>query len=123
MFQSAIPVLHVESSRTAHEFYGGLLGFECRFAYRLDPEKADPCYQGFCREGVWIHVSSFSGDAVAGGVVYLVVDNVDRVYAELTDKGADIDLAPTDQTWGNREMYVKDSDGNCIRFIQESNNG
>ena len=31
-------------------------------------------------------------------------------------KGVTIDLAPTDQTWSNREMYVKDADGNGPRF-------
>jgi hypothetical protein len=30
-----------------------------------------------------------------------------------------IDLPPTDQTWSNREMYVKDADGNSRRFIRE----
>ena len=29
-----------------------------------------------------------------------------------------IDLEPTEQAWGNREMYVKDADRNSIRFIQ-----
>jgi len=30
-----------------------------------------------------------------------------------------IDTGPINQDWGNREMYVKDADGNCIRFTQE----
>jgi uncharacterized glyoxalase superfamily protein PhnB len=30
-----------------------------------------------------------------------------------------VDLPPTDQTWGNREMYVKDPDGNAIRFVRQ----
>ncbi len=44
---------------------------------------------------------------------------MDELHAEFVAKGVTIDLAPVDQTWGNREMYVKDADGNCIRFIQE----
>ena len=55
-----------------------------------------------------------------GGVVYLLVDDVDELYAELLQKNVRIDLEPTDQTWGNREMYVKDADGNSIRFVRES---
>jgi len=74
---------------------------------------------GLCRDDAKIHISSFSGDAVAGGVVYLEVDDVDTLHASLAEKGVVSDLEPTDQTWGNREMYVKDQDGNCIRFIQE----
>jgi hypothetical protein len=29
-----------------------------------------------------------------------------------------VDAGPTDQTWGSREMYVKDEDGNSVRFVQ-----
>jgi hypothetical protein len=28
-----------------------------------------------------------------------------------------IEVPPVDQSWGSREMYVKDGDGNCLRFI------
>jgi hypothetical protein len=41
------------------------------------------------------------------------------MYAELVAMGVPIATGPIDQTWGNREMYVKDVDGNSIRFIQE----
>jgi len=43
-----------------------------------------------------------------GGVVNLIVDDVDALHAELTAKGVGIDMGPVDQTWGTREMYVKD---------------
>ena len=79
----------------------------------------DPCYMGFSRDEARFHVSSFSGDAVAGGVVYLLVDDVDSIHKELISKGVTIDTGPINQDWGNREMYVKDADGNCIRFTQE----
>ena len=47
-----------------------------------------------------------------------MVDDVDRLHEELLRKNVAIHLEPTDQTWGNREMYVKDPDGNSIRFIR-----
>ena len=119
MFQRAIPVLHVRSSAAAEGFYCNRLGFRRQFAYRLDEAVPDPCYMGLTRDGVWLHLSSFSGDGVSGGVVYLVVDDVDELHAELVAKGVSIDLRPTDQTWGNREMYVKDPDSNSIRFVRE----
>jgi len=31
-------------------------------------------------------------------------------------KGVAIAVGPVDQTWGTREMYVRDADGNCLRF-------
>jgi uncharacterized glyoxalase superfamily protein PhnB len=118
VFKSAIPVLHVSSSAAAEEFYCSGLGFRRDFAYRIDDAKADPCYMGLTREGVSLHVSSFSGDGVSGGVVYIIVDDVDALHVELLTKGIPISLPPTEQSWGNREMYVKDTDGNSIRFVQ-----
>lgn len=117
MLKLAIPVLHVSSSAAAEDFYSKRLGFRRTFVYRIDARREDPCYMGLERDGVSLHVSSFSGDGVAGGVVFLLVQDVDALHAELVAKGVAIDLPPTDQTWGNREMYVKDPDGNSIRFV------
>jgi len=119
MLRFAIPVLHVTSSVAAEEFYCGPLGFETQFVHRPDPTKTDPCYLGVSRDGVRLHLSSFSGDGAAGGVVFLAVDDVDALHAELLSRGVAIDTAPVDQTWGNREMYVRDADRNSLRFIQE----
>ena len=117
MFKQAIPVLHISHSATAEAFYCRQLGFRVDFAYRADESQQDPCYMGVLRDGVELHMSSFSGDAVAGGVVFVFVEDVDQLHRELVDRGVAIDLPPTDQTWGNREMYVKDADGNCLRFV------
>lgn len=118
MIRLAIPVLHVSGSAAAEEFFARL-GFRTAWAYRPDESLADPCYMGVERDGVTLHLSSFPGDGVAGGVVFLRVDDVDALHAEFAARGVAIDLAPTDQTWGNREMYVRDPDGNGIRFARE----
>lgn len=120
MFKLAIPVLHVSNSAAAEDFYCNRLGFRRHFAYRVDETKPDPCYMGLARDDAWLHVSSFSGDGVSGGVVYLLVDDLDGLHEELLRKDVSIRLEPTDQTWGNREMYVNDPDGNSIRFIRPS---
>ena len=117
MFKHAIPVLHVSDSVAAMEFYCGRLGFQARFAYRPDPANPNPCYMGLDRDDVSLHLSSFSGDGVSGGLEFLLVDDLDGLHMELLAKGVPIDLEPTDQIWGNREMYVKDLDGNSLRFI------
>jgi catechol 2,3-dioxygenase-like lactoylglutathione lyase family enzyme len=105
----------VSSSIEAEDFYCNQLGFKREFAHRGDNAKPDPCYMGVSRDGV---ISSFSGDGVSGGVANLIVDNVDALHAEFVAKGVRIDLAPINQTWGAREMYIKDADGKTIRFIQ-----
>jgi uncharacterized glyoxalase superfamily protein PhnB len=114
----AIPVLHVTRSRDAEEFYCGRLGFRREFAYRVDESREDPCYMGLSRDEAWLHLSSFPGDGVSGGVIFFVVDDVDALHGELLARGVRVDLPPTDQTWGNREMYVKDADGNSLRFVR-----
>lgn len=119
MLKNAIAVLHVSSSKAAHAHYCEQLGFELMFQYRVDETRADPCFMGLKRDAASLHVSSFPGDAVAGGVVQLKVDDVDALHAEFLAKNIAIDLAPTDQTWGNREMYIKDADGNTLRFAQD----
>jgi uncharacterized glyoxalase superfamily protein PhnB len=118
LIKVAIPLLHVSNAAAAAEFFCNRLGFRQEFAHRADDTKPDPCYMGLSRDGVWIHLSSFSGDGVAGGVVNLIVENVDALHAEFAARGVRIDTGPVDQTWGTREMYVKDADGNSIRFIQ-----
>ncbi len=119
MFKLAIPLLHVSNSAAAEDFYCKRLGFRREFAHRSDNAKPDPCYMGLTRDGVWLHVSSFSGDGISGGAANLIVDDVDALHAELVAKGVRIDTGPVDQTWGTREMYVKDADGNSIRFIEQ----
>jgi catechol 2,3-dioxygenase-like lactoylglutathione lyase family enzyme len=120
MIKLAVPLVHVANSAAAVEFYCGKLGFRKEFAHKADEALADPCYWGLSRDGVWMHVSSFPGDGVAGGVVNLIVDDVDALHEEFLAKGVAIDPNhPVDQTWGTREMYLKDADGNKLRFIQQ----
>jgi len=119
MLKLAIPVLHVSNSAKVEEFYCIRLGFRREFANRPDEKKPDPCYMGISRDGVWLHLSSFSGDGVSGNVANLYVDDVDALFSEFIAKQVKIHLKPTNQSWGTREMYVKDADGNCLRFVQE----
>ncbi|MEN3333751.1 MAG: hypothetical protein V7641_3116 [Blastocatellia bacterium] len=119
MFKLAIPVLHVSSSAAAEEFYCNRLGFRQEFAYRPFGG-LDPCYMAVARDDARFHLSSFSGDGVSGVVVYLLVDDLDGLHEELLRKQVRIDTGPIDQDWGNREMYVKDADGNSIRFYSPS---
>jgi len=116
MIRRAIPVLHVTNAAKALTFYHGL-GFQLEFEHHPQGAEGDPCYMGISRDGVWLHLSSFAGDGVAGAVANLMVDSVDQLYSEFTAKHVHVDVPPVDQSWGSREMYVKDADGNCLRFI------
>ena len=94
MFKLAIPLVHVSNSSAAEAFYSDRLGFRREFAHRVDDATPDPCYMGLTRDGVWLHVSSFSRDGVPGGVVNLLVEDVDALHAEFLAKGVEIDSGP-----------------------------
>jgi uncharacterized glyoxalase superfamily protein PhnB len=71
---------------------------------------------GLARDSAILHLSSHAGDGVIGGVVYFVSDDVDALHAEFVAKNVRIHIAPVDQSWGMRELYVRDPDGNSVRF-------
>jgi catechol 2,3-dioxygenase-like lactoylglutathione lyase family enzyme len=117
MIKLAIPILHVSDPVAAEKFYCNQLGFKKTFSYCPFGE-AGPYYLGITRDDIRVHLSSFPGDGVAGNAVVLVVDNIDTLHDEFVSKKVKIDLPPTDQSWGNREMYINDADNNSIRFTQ-----
>ncbi|QDU75090.1 Glyoxalase-like domain protein [Bremerella volcania] len=118
MLLEATPVLRVTCLRDAEHFYLERLGFQNQFCYRPDPNQINPAYMGVERDGAVLHLSSFPGDGRLGGVVFITVDDVDRLHEEFVARGIPITLPPTDQSWRMREMYVKDTDQNTLRFAQ-----
>lgn len=120
MLKLAIPLLHVSDPIVAEKFYCNKLGFQKTFTYRPFGESG-PCYFGLERDGIRIHLSSFPEDGKPGSAIVLITDDVDVLYKEFNSKNTIVDLTPTDQSWGNREMYIKDPDENSIRFTQWSN--
>jgi catechol 2,3-dioxygenase-like lactoylglutathione lyase family enzyme len=110
----AIPVVHVSSAEAAAAFFRSL-GFEQQFVYRADQTQADPSYMGFTRDDAQLHVSSFAG--VSGGAVYIWVDDLDALHQEFVGKDIPI-IGPFDQTWGTRELSVRDGDHNTFCFGQ-----
>ena len=115
---ASVPLLHVASSVAAEDYYSGNLGFAKEWEYRPSGLGTEPACLGLKRDGVALHVSSFSGDGVVGSVATFYVRDVDALFDEIQASGVAIDLPPTDQTWGNREMYLRDADGNALRFTQ-----
>jgi uncharacterized glyoxalase superfamily protein PhnB len=115
MFESAIPVIRVSGSRAAEAFYCHALGFRVSASWRPDETKADPCYMTLVRDEARLQVHSFQSGAMGESAVYVFVDDVDLLYAELISKGVPVS-APLDQTWGTREIGVRDADRNIVTF-------
>jgi uncharacterized glyoxalase superfamily protein PhnB len=117
MFQTAIPVIRVSGSIAAEEFYCKGLGFTLLSSWRPDETKDDPRYMTLARDGARLHVHSFQGGTL-GATVYVFVDDVDSLYAELMSNGVSVSGPPIDQTWGTREIAVRDADRNVLTFGQ-----
>lgn len=117
-----VPILKVTNMEASLAFYGTTLGFATDFRFSLTPQ--GPHYAGISREGLQLHLSTFSGDSVVGAAVYCYVDDIDGLFAELVARGlkvpgnpeSPVEDGPVNQTWGMREFYVRDPDRNAIRF-------
>lgn len=116
MITGAIPVIAVSDSARAEDYYCRVLGFQKMFAYPPDATVPDPRYVGVARDGVWLHLQSYKPERAGMTDAFLWVADVDRLYAEITARGAVTRLPPTNQTWGTREAGVCDPDGNVIVF-------
>lgn len=115
----AIPILRCADIEASLAFYTKL-GASVLWHNRT----GGPSYVAVRWHGHELHLSSHAGDSRAGAAAYLPVDDVDAVFAELRARGWQpsndpndpVGTAPTDQTWGMRELYVRDPDGNSLRF-------
>lgn len=118
MLKLAVPLFHVGLADEAKDFYCDKLGFTLDFALGRDG-LSDPCYMGVSRDSVRLHLSSFPGDGRTGSIANIVVDDMDALHAEFSAKGVESNSGhPVGQTWGTREMYIRDIDGNWLRFQQ-----
>ena len=50
-------------------------------------------------------------------IIEFLVDDVDRVHANLTAFVADFVSGPTTMPWGNRSLLLRDPDGNLVNFF------
>jgi hypothetical protein len=104
MAEQLVPILRVADARRAAGWYGQL-GFEIEFEEQYSPEF--PAYIGVAKGDLAIHLSERAGDATPDTLVYLFVDDVDKLAAEMG-----VDVVETSRT---REIHLTDLDRNRIR--------
>jgi catechol 2,3-dioxygenase-like lactoylglutathione lyase family enzyme len=119
-----IPTIRCRNIKTALEFYTSILDFE-----RLDNElpEDDPSFCVLIRGSDRIFLSSHSGDGAFGQAIVVLTDEIDALFKRYLARGlvtpgnpdSPVHEGPLDQTWGTREFYVNDPDGNTLRFVQE----
>ncbi len=123
-----VPTVRCRSLRRALAFYTGVLDFE-----RAGGDEAadDPGFAVLTRGGDRLFLSSFPGDGEYGQAIVVETDDVDALLRALQARGfrppdrpeSPVHRGPVDQTWGSRELYVDDPDGNTLRFTQWNREG
>ena len=120
---SLIPMMRCRDMRTSVAFYTTILDFE-RNDGDDDPAEHDLIILG--RGGDQLAISH--DDGVFGTVVLVGTSDVDADFRLFRGRGLrtpgnpeapmEVHEGPIDQTWGTREFYVEDPDGNTLRFTQ-----
>ncbi len=120
-----IPTVRCRSMRASLAFYTGVLDFE---RVDGDDDLDDPSFSVLSRDGDKLILSSHRGDGEFGQAVVVTTDNVDSLARRFRERGLrtpgdpdapkQVHEGPIDQSWGTREFYIDDPDGNTLRFVQ-----
>jgi catechol 2,3-dioxygenase-like lactoylglutathione lyase family enzyme len=106
----AATVFQVENLEAALKFYLEVLGFEKDFVFDdyAGVHSGESCLH-LCAHTTWRR-------PVGGGAVSVFCDEVDGYHAEVLERAAKVELAPTDEPYGMRDFVVRDPDGNLLTF-------
>jgi catechol 2,3-dioxygenase-like lactoylglutathione lyase family enzyme len=122
------PLIRVRHMATSIAFYTNVLDF---VLVGSGSDTTDPAFCILTREDAELNLSSHTGDGVFGNVVSVMVSEVDDLFRSFIHRGLDISKksespvhqGPVDQTWGTREFYVSDPDGNTLRYYVGKGSG
>jgi catechol 2,3-dioxygenase-like lactoylglutathione lyase family enzyme len=116
--KSVAPQLVVSDVVATAEYYREILGFRV-LGYWADP----PVYSMVARDGVEIHFgkaeeAGTSNAAVRSGSfdLYIWVSDVQAIFEELTERGADILEGPVKRVYESTEVVVRDINGFTLVF-------
>lgn len=118
-----IPTLIVQDMPDAIVFFTEMLDF--RLGSVLSEEV--PFYAVLTRGSDELHLSLTSRHRPSGhGSVIVVCDDVNALFDSYRDRGlsesnrvdSPVHVAPLDQTWGTREVYIDDPSGNNVILQQ-----
>jgi catechol 2,3-dioxygenase-like lactoylglutathione lyase family enzyme len=112
----AIPILRIFSEAKAREFYLDFLGFTVDWEHRF--EAGMPLYMQIHRGELALHLSEHHGDATPGSAVFIRIDDIAALHAELNAKQYGYARPGLhEQDWGTT-MNIADPFGNHLRFCQ-----
>lgn len=114
-FNGLVPVLNVKSIQDSLHYYVDVLGFKKDWDWG-EP----PTFASVSRDEVCIFFCE-GAQGQSGTWMSIFVDNVDALYEEYKTRGARIRQAPTNFSWGMREMNIEDPDGHRLRIGTATN--
>ncbi|MET0930963.1 MAG: glyoxalase superfamily protein [Aeromicrobium sp.] len=114
--EAAIPMLRVVDEAIARDFYVDYLGFSWDWESRFDASA--PLYCQVSRGHLRIHLTGHFGDGTPGTHLFLPVEGIDELHAELAAKQSrhsrpGVETVP----WG-RVMSVVDPFSNHLNFTE-----
>ncbi len=115
-----IPLFKVRDMRAAIKFYTEVLDFRMTWP----DDTADSPVVDLGHENMEFQITTHESERLFGSVVYVYVSDVDFLFAKFVNRGlkgkagSPVHQGPVDQTWGRREFYVTDADGNTLRYCQ-----
>jgi len=122
----AVPVFYSSDLVRSLAFYTGVLDFELRYPEYRELALRNGVIDLVCG-GAIVQLSRHMGYQPSASSINLELDaarEVDELFARYTARGlvqthrtdSPVHLAPLDQTWGTREFYADDPDGNTLCF-------
>lgn len=122
----AAPILGVADVRRSAEYWRDVLGFSLDpddGVFAPDPADRSGVYAIVKRAGVWVHFQRTSGNPPRAADrparerdVYLYVDSLHDLHADLVARGARVIQPPTVARYGILEFVVEDPDGHRVAF-------
>ena len=120
-FTGLAPVLLVPDVLASMAHYRDVLGFDEAVPWEEEPSDYAYVTRGRCT----IHLGRGERPHPNSELrppdmfdVYLWVDDVEALHAELVERGADVLHPPTDRPWRMREIRVRDRDGYVLGIGQ-----
>jgi len=117
-----IPLFKCRNMKNALDFYTGILDFRLKYA----EASVNDWVIDLINEGAELQLTVLESDNLFGSVINVWVDDVDGLFNKYLERGLDtsnkknspVHQGPLDQTWGTREFYITDNDGNTLRFCK-----
>lgn len=113
--RSCVPTIRISDARVSVPYYVDGLGFKKLWEHRFQPGL--PVFVAIERDGHRVFLTEHP-EASYGGMVYFYVEDVNDLARSFASAGVQIGDGPTDQSWGTRELWLRDPDGNSLRFGQ-----